>query len=415
MAVTAGLTGVGAVLSIVPYVALTEIAAAWSRHAPSSVVWGWLAAGVAGLFLGHALYSAGLGLTHVAEARLRHRLRRDIVATLARIPLGTVDQTSSGAIRKIVCDDTTSIHTLVAHLTGDATNSAVTIAAGVAYLLWVDWRLTLVIVALWVLLVGVVAGVAVSGFGDITERFGAAQTRLAAATVEMVEGIKEIKNFQASESARTRFTEAREGFSGLSYEWTMASGRAFAIAGAFLQPAVVFATVAPVAALFVAQDWIEPAYALPFFFLSLGIPAGLMTLMQLGRHLYEARQAARTTAELLSIPAMPEGEDVEGDGPAPGAVELSGVTFGYDPEEPVVRDVSLSIPPGSVTALVGPSGGGEKRPPSRGSSPASTTSTPAASKSEGSTCATSASPGCSPASPSSSRMSRSPTAPSRRT
>lgn len=359
MAVTAGLTGVGAVLSIVPYVALTEIAAAWSRHAPSSVVWGWLAAGVAGLFLGHALYSAGLGLTHVAEARLRHRLRRDIVATLARIPLGTVDQTSSGAIRKIVCDDTTSIHTLVAHLTGDATNSAVTIAAGVAYLLWVDWRLTLVIVALWVLLVGVVAGVAVSGFGDITERFGAAQTRLAAATVEMVEGIKEIKNFQASESARTRFTEAREGFSGLSYEWTMASGRAFAIAGAFLQPAVVFATVAPMAALFVAQDWIEPAYALPFFFLSLGIPAGLMTLMQLGRHLYEARQAARTTAELLSIPAMPEGEDVEGDGPAPGAVELSGVTFGYDPEEPVVRDVSLSIPPGSVTALVGPSGGGK--------------------------------------------------------
>ena len=359
MAVTAGLTGVGAVLSIVPYVALTEIAAAWSRHAPSSVVWGWLAAGVAGLFLGHALYSAGLGLTHVAEARLRHRLRRDIVATLARVPLGTVDQTSSGAIRKIVCDDTTSIHTLVAHLTGDATNSAVTIAAGVAYLLWVDWRLTLVIVALWVLLVGVVAGVAVSGFGDITERFGAAQTRLAAATVEMVEGIKEIKNFQASESARTRFTEAREGFSGLSYEWTMASGRAFAIAGAFLQPAVVFATVAPVAALFVAQDWIEPAYALPFFFLSLGIPAGLMTLMQLGRHLYEARQAARTTAELLSIPAMPEGEDVEGDGPAPGAVELSGVTFGYDPEEPVVRDVSLSIPPGSVTALVGPSGGGK--------------------------------------------------------
>lgn len=42
-----------------------------------------------------------------------------------------------------------------------------------------------------------------------------------------------------------------------------------------------------------------------------------------------------------------------------GIVELQGVSFSYLPGQPVLRDVSLACPGGSVTALVGPSGSGK--------------------------------------------------------
>ena len=57
---------------------------------------------------------------------------------------------------------------------------------------------------------------------------------------------------------------------------------------------------------------------------------------------------------LLTTPAM-EGEDKD---VSKYDIELKNVTFGYNQDD-VIKDVSFSIPAGSVTALVGPSGSGK--------------------------------------------------------
>ena len=158
-----------------------------------------------------------------------------------------------------------------------------------------------------------------------------------------------------------------------------------AFLSSFFQPAVIFATVAPIAVWFVDAGWIDAAHTIPFFMVGLGIPAGLVQLVQMMQHLYEARQAAVDTAAVLSIPPMPEGKDSQAGGrnaetkgshaaesgndgrgeatadPRAGgaSVRLTDVVFGYDPESPIIRGVSFEAPAGSVTALVGPSGGGK--------------------------------------------------------
>lgn len=45
--------------------------------------------------------------------------------------------------------------------------------------------------------------------------------------------------------------------------------------------------------------------------------------------------------------------------PPRSAIELANVTFGYDPDRPVLRDVNLTIPYGQKIAFVGPSGSGK--------------------------------------------------------
>ena len=362
MIVTGLLTAVGALMSIVPFEALRNMAAIWlgetSPEGWRGSLWIWAAIAVGALFASQALYLAGLGITHLAEARLRHHLRERVVDAISSLPLGRVGQIPHGTIRKMVCDDTTSIHTLVAHVPGDATNAVVMAAAGTAYLLWTDWRLACALVGLWVLALGAML-LTLSGLSGITERFGAAQTALAAATVEMLEGIKEIKGFQATDASRTRFSQARTEFSSLSYEWVSRSGRAISAMTAVLRPSTVFATVAVLAVLFTSQGWTPLSATLPFFLVALGLPEGLMTLIGLMQHMYESRMAAQATADLLSLPPMPEGTRDDGEGPAPGRVDVEDVTFSYEAGSPVLHGVSFTAEPGTVTALVGPSGGGK--------------------------------------------------------
>jgi ATP-binding cassette subfamily B protein len=68
----------------------------------------------------------------------------------------------------------------------------------------------------------------------------------------------------------------------------------------------------------------------------------------------------RRYLELLSI--APDIADRPGARPAPrlrGEVRFEGVTFGYDPARPVLREVDLAVAPGETVALVGPSGAGK--------------------------------------------------------
>lgn len=357
------LTAAGAVLGIVPFVALTQLAAVWLRER-SDPGWSgnpWLLIGIAaGALLGaQLLYLAGIGVTHLAEARLRHRLRQQIVDAIGRLPLGEVARIPHGTIRKMVCDDTSAIHTLVAHIPGDVTNAIVGALAGGAYLVWVDWRLALSLLGIWLLACLLVFGVMVRSFGDITQRFGEAQTRISAATVEMLEGIKEIKNFQATDATRTRFHQARTHFSAISYEWVSASGKPMAVMAALLRPSTVFALVAALAVMFTSQGWTPLSATLPFFLLAPGLPDAVNTLIGLMQHTYESQMAAKASADLLSQEAMPQGDLDQGDGPIPGQVEVDQVSFSYEPGVPVLKGVSFTAEPGTVTALVGPSGGGK--------------------------------------------------------
>ncbi len=76
--------------------------------------------------------------------------------------------------------------------------------------------------------------------------------------------------------------------------------------------------------------------------------------------LQSALASARRTFELLDAPE----EEPDCDHPmvvadASGAVTFEHVRFGYDPEKPLMRDVSFGVLPGQKVAVVGPTGAGK--------------------------------------------------------
>lgn len=75
----------------------------------------------------------------------------------------------------------------------------------------------------------------------------------------------------------------------------------------------------------------------------------------------EAQGALKRLAEILYEPnSIPEPENPKPfETPVRGEIRFNNVSFGYDPENPVLRDVNITIPAGQIVGLVGPSGAGK--------------------------------------------------------
>ena len=106
-----------------------------------------------------------------------------------------------------------------------------------------------------------------------------------------------------------------------------------------------------------ASGAIEAIDLLPFIILGPSLAAAFLTLSFAQNDLMLAQRAADRVAAVLDTPSLPEAEDPRT--PVGTRVTFEQVSFSYDGRNEAVREVDLTLEPGTVTALVGPSGSGK--------------------------------------------------------
>ena len=354
------LAALGAVFKVVPYIAIVEITRSLLAGNPDSAhLWGWVIAAVVCMVIHSLSYTYALGDNHTAEARLRHELRQQLIGKLGVVNLGWFSARSSGRIRQAVSNDTADIHSLVAHLAGDFANSFISLLVSLGYLFWLDWRFAGLLIGCYLLLSVVVYATGMTGIRKVFDDYAEAERQLSDRTVELVDGIKEVKNFGMTADVFGRFDEAQKRFSKVSLVWMQKQSIGLSLIASLLRPGPVFAATMGLGLVFTLQGWLSPVTVVAFALVWVGLPEGLLTLMEMSQNLYAAKQAANSTLHILQAPELSEpNAEIAPEEEAP-AVEFRDVSFSYDPGEPVIQELSLKCPPGTVTALVGPSGGGK--------------------------------------------------------
>lgn len=354
------LAALGAVFKVVPYIAIVEITRSLLAGNPDSAhLWGWVIAAVVCMVVHSLSYTYALGNNHTAEARLRHELRQRLIGKLGVVNLGWFSARSSGRIRQAVSNDTADIHSLVAHLAGDFANSLISLLVSLGYLFWLDWRFAGLLIGCYLLLSVVVYATGMTGIRKVFDDYAEAERQLSDRTVELVDGIKEVKNFGMTAEVFGRFDEAQKRFSKVSLVWMQKQSIGLSLIASLLRPGPVFAATMGLGLVFTLQGWLSPVTVVTFALVWVGLPEGLLTLMEMSQNLYAAKQAANSTLHILQAPELSEpNAEIAPEEEAP-AVEFRDVSFSYDPGEPVIQELSLKCPPGTVTALVGPSGGGK--------------------------------------------------------
>lgn len=352
------LSALSAVLGLIPYVCVWLVArAALSGDRGANLSrWGWIAVALA--IISIFLYFAALMCTHIAAFRTARNMRSAAMRHVLKLPLGFFAANQSGRLRKLIDDNAALTEDLLAHKMPDLAATVVTPLAAIALLFVFDWRmglLCLLTMALALLSMCMMMGGKNAGF---FHRYQQEIERMSGEAVEYVRGIPVVKMFQQTVYSFKAFYAAIQDYSNLASQYAMSCRTGQTCFLTCINGA--FALLIPAALLLAAGGDMRAAF-INFIFYALFAPAcGQMInrVMYMSEAVMEANEAIGRLDEILS--QKPMLESTAHTVPKSAAVVFDRVTFTYPgASHPALDNVSFSIQPGQVVALVGPSGGGK--------------------------------------------------------
>ena len=346
---------VGVACGIAPYFAAAKIIAlllAGEKAAGAYALW--LAAALAGYLIRTALYNSALSISHKATFRILKTIRQRLLEKLPRLPLGTVMDTASGKLKQIIVDQVDSMETTLAHLFPEMTANITAPVLTLIYLFLLDWRLALLSLAVFpvafVFMMSVMGGYAKDYEGAVK-----ATNEMSSTMIEYIGGIEVIKTFNQGKSSYARLAEKVRANAQYYFDWMRRSQLGMSMAYAFF-PAQML-TVLPFGWLFYTHGTLSIETFLTVILLSLGMSGPIVAAFNFVDTLAQVGTTVGQVDEILNAEEQRHAE-------APvqftdHSIEVRDVSFGYHDDREILHDVSLSIPQGGMTALVGPSGSGK--------------------------------------------------------
>jgi ATP-binding cassette subfamily B protein len=349
---------IGAVAGLAPLLAVVELGRALLSPGPidHGHVWIVVIAGAVGLLVRLLFTAASSGLGHLLDGRVQLSFRRRLAARLGRVPIGWLSRRRTGELAKVVGDDVSAVHPFIAHSPGELVSAFVVPAVSLIYLFTVDWRLTLITLIPVALAVALVPLMMTPARLREQREFDGSMGRIANSVVEFVQGISVVKVFGGGERAQLKFRTAVDDFVGSFYQMVrglsgIAAGMQLALSPPFVLLVVLTGGAARI------DGGMAPADLLPFLLLGLGLTAPVEALGHGFDAMRDARRAVGRILDVLTVPSLPE--PTRPSTPEGHRVELRDVRFGYEADHEVLRGIDLVLEPGTITAVVGPSGGGK--------------------------------------------------------
>ena len=345
---------IGVAFSLAPYFVIVELVEGlmsgnrdFSFYLGKSLI-------MALLWTGRVLFhSLSTGRSHAATFAVLGEIRKRCTEKLSRMPLGAVQEQSSGALKSTIIERIDSMETTLAHIVPEFTANLLIPLCILLYIFSLDWRMGLA--ELLTLPIGLVSfAVMMGGSQKFYEHAVEATKTLNNTSVEYIGGIQVIKVFGKTKSGYARFVrdayEAANSYISWMRYYILPMTFSLAIMPATLLP------VLPIGGLLARGGTLSSSHFVMIIILSVGLVTPLITLMSYGDDIQTMGTIMGEVRTLLEAPEMERPK--EGDSPEKNDLALRDVRFSYKDKE-VLHGISMEIPAGSFVALVGPSGSGK--------------------------------------------------------
>ncbi|AJS59333.1 ABC transporter ATP-binding protein [Paenibacillus sp. IHBB 10380] len=368
--VSAALASLSAICMLIPYVSVYFILKELLQHASNAALvdgdmmirWGIIALlGVIGGLV--TMYAGGMA-SHVAAFRILYGLRVKLSAHIGRLPLGWLNGTSTGAVKKTLEQNVEKVETFIAHQLPDLVQVLVSTTIMIIVMFYLNPWLALaciipIILGLGIqmhLMTGAKTKKNIKEYYDFLEQMNGS-------AVQYVRGMPAVKVFGQTVHSFRRFYSDMIHYRDYCLKYTDQFQNGFIIFKVIIGSFTAF--VLPVGVFLLSKDPSSVAFAtvlLFFLIMAPGISAPMFKLMYISSALRDINEGVERMDLIFAEKPIPEPKDPKT--PSTYDVTFDHVSFSYRAEGVATRkealtDISFVARQGKVTALVGPSGSGK--------------------------------------------------------
>lgn len=345
----------GVAAGLLPFFAVSKIVILLMDGETSvSVYMEWcLIAGIG--FLGKVCFANFSTLvSHTATFATLAEIRLKLADKLTRVPMGYMINTPSGELKNVLVDRVEGMETTLAHLVPELTANLCIPICILIYLLFLDWRMALA--ALITLPIGMLCykGMA-NGYEEKFQSLIMRVRKMTSTVVEYIGGIEVIKAFNQSANSYQKYSDAVEDNAAYAVNW-MKSVQLYKSMLVTIWPSVLVCVLPIGCVLYQNGSLSVPAFV-TCIVLSLGIITPILNAMNFTDSISQMKSVVGELCAVLDEKELDRPE-------TPVSIHssnivLENVSFSYESEKPLLKNINLSIPENSITAFVGPSGGGK--------------------------------------------------------
>ena len=319
--------------------------------------------GITALFwFGNVLFHAiSTSMSHIATFNLLGNIRKAMCDKLTRLPLGTVLDMPSGALKSTIIERIDSMETTLAHIVPEYTSNIILSIVLVVYLFVLDWRLALACMA--VVPVGIIAMCFMMKDGPARFKYALDKTKaLNDTAVEYINGIEVIKAFGKSKSSYERFVVAAQEGSACYVEWMRDCIWPHAIA-TVVTPTLLFSLL-PIGGFMFLKGSIDASLFITVIVLAVSAIQPFLIAFTYHDDIAKAGAIFGEVGAIMTLDEL-ERPAVDLKKPVDNSIVLKDVRFSYhkgiegEEKKEILHGINMNLPQGSYTAFVGPSGSGK--------------------------------------------------------
>lgn len=287
--------------------------------------------------------------------RIVARLRETMWFKLLRLPVSYFDKHASGESVSRVVNDTGIVKDLITQHFPQFITGFITIIGAIVILLIMDWKMTL----LMLIAVPVTFAIMMPLGARMAKISKNLQDETAKFTGDIQQTLSEIRLTKASTAEEV---EQNKGMSGITnlLNYGLKEARIFALIGPFMYTImmIVIVVIIGYGGIRVAEGTLSTGSLVAFLLYLFQIIYPITSFAMFFTELQKAKGATERIIGILDLREEESQEGLEQD-IANQPVSFSDVSFSYDENETVLRNINFTAEPGEMVALAGPSGGGK--------------------------------------------------------
>lgn len=342
-------------LSFVPYVVLYKmIAALINNQIDFKSVLPWALVMIFSTILQNILMSITMIFTHVAAYNIIHRLKMEALEYLSKVSLGFFNNKTSGELKAALFDDIEKLEGFIAHNLIEITQAVVITIISMLIMFYIN-----VFMALTMLL-PVVVGVLLptmmmKKYPNLTKKYTDTFSELLSSINEYINCMPIIKMFGLTVEKFAKLSAASKSYTECLVEMAKCSCYSLAITIVILDSGILFTL--PIGGFLYVNGLISTEHLLIFMLLTMCFYRTFFNLFNIAMGRIELNSGLVNIKKLFGIPVEVVGKEQLKSKNLD--IQFNDVSFGYDDENVVLKNISMKIEPKSFTAFVGASGAGK--------------------------------------------------------